>query len=162
MTEILVFGTIAGALVAWAAAETLRSQTLWTLGAVLTVVHSAAAFHVFHGWSHDRAVEATAAQTSAVTGLAWGGGVYFNYALLVLWTGDAIRGWRRAGGVEPGRSGGRRPIGSAAVRAFVWFMFVNGAVVFADGAMRVLGVLAVGSVTLSWLTTRFRQPAPAR
>lgn len=49
-----------------------------------------------------------------------------------------------------------------AVRGFVWFMFLNGAIVFADGGMRVLGILAVGTVSLAWLMKLFRQTVPAR
>ena len=68
--EVAVFGTIAGATLAWAVAEQLRSRLLWTIGAALAVTHSAAAFAVFHGWSHRAAAAATARQTADVTGVS--------------------------------------------------------------------------------------------
>ena len=157
MTELAVFGTMAGSLVAWAAAEWLHSRVLWTAGAALAVAHSTAAFAVFHGWSHDRAMTSTAQLTAAVTGLEWGGGLFFNYAFLIIWVADAAWWW-----VSP-RTYDERPRSiDLVVRGFLFFMFVNGAIVFADGAMRILGILAVAVVSISWLTKSFRQTVPAR
>ena len=149
--ELAVFGTIAGATLAWAAGESLRSRLLWTAGALLALMHSAAAFAVFHGWSHRAAAAATARQTAAVTGLSWGGGVFFNYAFLVIWVADAIWWWVSPRGYE------RRPRAiDRFVRGFLFFMFVNGAIVFADGGMRLLGVAAVGLVSITWSTRLFK------
>lgn len=157
MTELAVFGTIAGSLIAWAMSEWLHSRVLWTLGAALAAAHSAAAFGVFHQWSHARAVESTAQLTAAVTGLAWGGGIFFNYAFLAIWLTDVMWWW-----TSP-RSYDERPRWiDLLVRGFLFFMFVNGAIVFADGGMRVLGVLAVAAVSISWLIKSFRPTVPAR
>ena len=93
MIEVAVFGTIAASLAAWAAAEFLHSRAFWTVGSALATAHSAAAFAVFHDWSHDRALIATALQTAAVTGLDWGGGLFFNYAFLLVWGADVMWWW---------------------------------------------------------------------
>ena len=54
-------------------------------GAALLIVHIAIAMGARHGWSHAAAWSATAQQTASVYGLAWGGGVYVNYAFVALW-----------------------------------------------------------------------------
>ena len=64
---------------------------IWAAAWLLLLVHVGFAFHFIHGWSHSAAYEHTARQTAAVTGLNWGGGVYFNYALLVVWGADVVR-----------------------------------------------------------------------
>lgn len=157
MIELAVFGTIAASLAAWAAAELLHSRALWTIGAALALAHSAAAFAVFHDWSHDRALAATAQQTVAVTGLDWGGGLFFNYAFLLVWMADVMWWWIAE------RSYDERPRTiDFLIRGFLFFMFVNGAIVFADGVMRVIGIVAVAIVSVSWLMRSFAQTAPAR
>jgi hypothetical protein len=155
--EVAVFGTIAGSLAAWAAAEFLHSRALWTVGAALALAHSAAAFAVFHDWSHDRAMIATAQQTAAVTGLDWGGGLFFNYAFLLVWVADVMWWWIAEGSHEA------RPRAiDLLIRGFLFFMFLNGAIVFADGFMRVIGIVAVAIVSVSWLMRSFAQTVPAR
>jgi len=155
MTQALVFDTVAGATLTWAAAEYWRlfvrsgsdsvPRTLWTLGAVLMVVHSAAAFGVFHGWSHAAAMVATARQTETMTGLPWGGGLFVNYAFLTVWIADVAWWW-----VSPRSFRARPGIINSALRAFFLFMFLNGAVIFADGLMRALGMVAVAVVLIAW------------
>lgn len=151
MSELAVFGSIAGATVAWALAEVVRGvvpragRLFWTVGAFLAVIHSAAAFGVFHAWSHEAALVATAQQTAAVTGLDWGGGLYINYAFLVIWTADALWWW-----TSPDTYETRPAAVSMFVRGFLFFMFVNGAVIFADGWMRVLGIAAIVAVSAAW------------
>jgi hypothetical protein len=120
------------------------------------VTHSVAAFAVFHGWSHRAAVAATARQTAAVTGLAWGGGIFFNYAFLVVWVADVLWWW-----ISPPSYDDRPRALDGSVRSFLFFMFFNGAIVFADGGMRLLGVAAVAVVSITWLTRLFRRTATA-
>ena len=96
---------------------------VWTAGCVIFVLHVAAAFHFVHGWSHQSAFEHTAGATAAVTGLDWGGGLYFNYAFTAIWVADAARMWLTG-----------RPDRTAwwiwSVHAFFGFMVVNATVVF--------------------------------
>jgi len=148
--DLSVRGTIALATLTWAAAEYLRlchpsragiARTLWTAGSVLATIHAVAAFHYVHHWSHDAALADTARQTAALTGLKWSGGLYVNYGFLMLWLFDAFLWWR-----HPETYRRRPPAFRDALLAVFVFMFVNGGIVFARGAGRALGVVAVGAV----------------
>jgi hypothetical protein len=156
---MLVQLTAALSIVAWVAAEWLKrrarrnrdraARAIWTAGAVLLAAHTLAAFHVVHLWSHEAAAAETARQTAALTGIDWGGGIFVNYAFLAVWAADA--GWWWAAPVSyRNRS---RTIDTALFLFFV-FMFVNGAIVFADGAMRLLGAAAVTVVLWSWYRSK--------
>jgi hypothetical protein len=107
------------------------ARWLWTLGCVLLWIHVGCAFHFQHHWSHAAAYTHTAQQTAEMTGFDWGGGVYFNYLLMLLWTGDALWWW-----LDP-RSYDSRP---AAVQRFVTgfavFMAFNATVIFGSGLPR--------------------------
>lgn len=70
-------------------------RVLWSAACVLLIVHVLAAFHFEHDWSHAHALNHTAKQTARVTGINWGGGLYFNYAFLMLWLADVILVWCR-------------------------------------------------------------------
>jgi hypothetical protein len=162
----LVRGTILLSTAAWAAAECVRllfgtrdrtSRLLWTAGAVLALVHAVAAYHFVHHWSHQQALADTARQTSELVGLAWGGGIYVNYAFLTLWTADALWWWRTA---DAYRRRSRRTR-DALLGVFV-FMFINGAVVFARGPARILGVAALSSVIGARVWTGYNRPEPSR
>jgi hypothetical protein len=141
-----VFVTIAGAVVCWAAGEALRSRIAWSLGALLALVHASVAFAVFYDWSHDAARLATIRQTEALTGITFAGGIYVNYLFLLVWLGDAVWWW-----VSPRSRAARARAVTLAVHGFIFFIMVNGAVVFADGLARLLGVAAVAVVTVAWL-----------
>jgi hypothetical protein len=152
--DVWIRGSIALATIAYAAAEWLRyrrpaawrgARIAWTAGVVLLIVHSAAAFYLRHGWSHRRALDDTAAQTAAVTGLDWSGGLYANYAFITLWAADAVAWWR-----HPAAYAARSSLATAALTATFLFMFANGAVVFAHGAMRWLGAAAVALAACAW------------
>jgi hypothetical protein len=119
----------------------------WTsaAGLLLAAAHVVLAFEVRHEWSHDSAYRETARQTSAVYGLDWGGGLYVNFAFLTVWAIDLWR-WRAA---ERQR---RRPsrLGVWLARAFYFIVIVNGAVIFASGMRRALGVILVAWLVLAW------------
>lgn len=106
---------------------------VWLAGAVLLLVHVLAAFHFRHGWSHAAAWADTARQTREVTGLDWGGGVWFNYALVAAWLADAGGRLRAADLPRAGR---------VALDGFYAFMWFNAAVVFVRGPARWAGLLA--------------------
>jgi len=152
VAHVAVYGAVAGAIVSWAASELTRGAArlmFWSLAAVLMLVHSVAAFGTIYGWSHEAALAATARQTRELTGFDSGSGIYVNYALLLVWLGDVVWWWRA-------------PVGYAArprwisrfVHGFVWFMFLNGAVIFADGWIRAIGGLAVPLVAVAWVSRR--------
>ena len=100
----------------------------------------ACAFHFFHGWSHATAVEDTARRTREAVGIDFGGGVYFNYAMLLVWTADAAWWW-----ASPRSYLARGLSWEVAVHGFLLFMVVNAAAVFAEGPLRwaTLGACAV-------------------
>lgn len=151
--SVLVRTTIAASLAAYTAAEWMRvrsdrtpalaARRLWTLAAVLCALHAALAFQIRYDWSHARAAADGAAQVAALTGWHWLGVPYVNYAFLVLWAADTVRWW-----IGP-RGSGRDRI-RMAMSVVVLFMFVNGAVVFARGPIRVLGVAALLVVATAW------------
>ncbi len=117
------------------------ARAFWTTGAALLVVHTLAVFHYIHRWSQDAALEHTARQTAALTGLDWGGGLYVNYAFIALWALDAIRWWRNPAAYER-----RTPVARDTLLAIFLFMFVNAGIVFAHGPARWVGIAAVGVV----------------
>lgn len=154
LPELALRGTIWLSLLAWVVGEWQRSlgreparrgRGAWMIGATAAVLHSALAFHLRHDWSHGAAYADTARQTAATTGLAWGGGIFANYAFLAVWTADALW-WRMA----PDSFRRRTRLLDRTVRGFLWFMFLNGAVVFARGWVRGLGAAAVLAVAAAW------------
>jgi hypothetical protein len=157
--ELLMRGTISAGVAAYAAAEYLwfrrrqeafrQRALLWTTGAALCILHSALAFHARHNWSHDAAVRQTASQTAAVTGINWGGGIFVNYAFLTLWAADVFWMW-----VAPGSYLRRPPIVNRAISAFFLFIVFNGAVVFAQGPARIVGMAATATVAWAWWRSR--------
>ncbi len=146
--DLAVRGSIAAATLSWAAAEWLRwrrpargtlARIFWTAGAILLLVHGLAVFHYIHHWSQNAALDHTARQTAALTGLDWGGGLYVNYAFIGLWLWDAAAWW-----ANPDRYARRSNRSRALLLAIFLFMFVNGGIVFARGPARIVGVIAVG------------------
>jgi len=125
----------------------------FSAGLLLTILHTVLAFDVVHNWVHDDAVRRTALQTEAVFGVAVGWGVYVNYAFLATWFADAL--WWRAAPDGQGRSAAL----TWTLRAFYLVMIVNGAVVFANGARRLLGLALVTWLCVCWSGTRTVTPA---
>lgn len=145
VAESAVFVTIALAVVGWALGEGIGSRRAWTMGAVLALVHAILAFGVFYDWSHRVAHDAITQQTATLTGVAFPGGIYVNYLFLSVWLGDALWWW-----IAPA-SRATRPLAlSRAIHGFIFFIMLNGAVVFADGWARVLGVAAVSFVVVEY------------
>lgn len=122
---------------------------LWTAGVLAYLAHVTAAFEFVHAWSHGAAVAETARQTRALFGVDTGVGIWFNYAFTAVWLADAGWWWLDEDGYH------RRPAAaSGAVHAFMAFMFVNGAVVFATGPSRWIGLTASALLPLWWLWRR--------
>lgn len=161
----IVRATMLTSTVLWALAEVLKvrrphavepARLTWTAAVALAVLHAVTAFGVSHGWSHAAAVEDTARRTAAVTGLAWGGGLFVNYLFLGLWLADAAWWWVDAGGYL------RRSLRIERARAALFvFIFLNGAIVFASNTARVVGIPAVAAVCTAWTLGARRHPARA-
>jgi hypothetical protein len=119
----------------------------WTLGCAFFLAHVVCAFSFYHHWSHLAATAATARQTEEVVGLHWGGGLYFNYLFALMWCADVVWSWLAFSKFR------QRPVWmSRVVHAFLFFIVLNGTVVFANGAGRWLGVILCSSVILLWVT----------
>lgn len=113
------------------------ARILWTSAFLLMLVHVLLAFANVHRWSHQAAYDDTARQTGEMFGLYWGGGVFFNYALLLAWAVDVVRWWR--GGF------------SVPTQGFLGFMWFNGIVVFGHGWVRWFGAVAFLALgVLAW------------
>lgn len=146
--EILTRWTVRLALILFAASLAWRlagphwkpapwPRRLWTAACGLYLAHVVCAFGFMHDWSHLAALTQTARRTEQLTGWKWGGGLYFNYLFTIVWTIDAAWWW-----LHPATY---RAAGLAhwLIYAFMLFMAVNGAIVFAEGPTRYVG-LAIG------------------
>jgi hypothetical protein len=151
----LIQGTASVSFAFYTAALLLRSRQgvrssvasiLWTTGFFTMVAHVILAFHFVHDWSHEAALEDTARQTGEVFGIRWGGGVFANYALLVVWGVDVVRWWR-----------GRW---SKLTQAFLAFMWINGVIVFGHGPLRWFGAACFAALLIA-LWRRRRNPPVA-
>ncbi len=117
----------------------------WTTGLSLCVVHTALAFDVRHGWSHEAALQSTARQTAAVYGLEWGGGLYVNCIFIAVWAWEVVA-WRRSPTALATQPSWLR----RSVQFFYFVVILNAGVIFAGGARRIAGMLVVLSLLWIW------------
>jgi hypothetical protein len=155
MQIAVVRGTMIVATIAWALGEVLmrRSPTsdrvaraIWTLGIGLALAHVALAFQLVYAWNHEAAVAATVQQAVDRLGWGWRGGIYVNYGFLALWLADVCWWW-----IAPHSHSARSMRTEMTRFALFTFMFVNGAVVFASGAGRLIGIASVAMAVLAKL-----------
>jgi hypothetical protein len=163
--EFLVRWTVRVALALYVAAIALRvraggrrswlvaARLAWAAGCAFFFVHVACAFQFFHAWSHRAAYEETARQTAAVVGLAWGGGLYVNYAFAAVWAADAC--WWLS---RPQRYQARSRLIEGVVQGFLAFVAFNATVVFGTGAIRWAGLTAAVLLAAVICSTRRRRP----
>jgi hypothetical protein len=125
-----------------------RSRTtrwVWAGACELYFCHIIAAFHFAHDWNHAAAVASVSEASEALIGRPFGAGIWFNYALLIVWAFDAA--WLWLGD----RSYFRRPKAlSYAIHGFIFFMMINGAIVFAPNYVRWPSVAACGLLGWAW------------
>ena len=122
------------------------SRWVWTVGCAFFLVHVLCAFTYFHHWSHEAAYRETARQTAALTGLHWGGGLYFNYVFAFAWLADVLWWW-----LAPASFATRPCWLNGAWHTFLFFMAFNGAFIFVHGPIRWFGLLLCLAVAISWL-----------
>ena len=127
------------------------ARAVWTLACLSLLVHTLLAFHFYHDWSHSHAYRETARQTAELTGREWGYGLYVNYFFVTAWIADVVWWWR---GLDLYRR--RSTALASAWQVFLLFMFFNGAVVFAHGATRLMGIFVCAAVLIG-LATQWRQ-----
>jgi len=125
------------------------ARLFWTAGCAAYLAHVAFAFHFHHGWSHAAAYDATARGTAESFGREWGGGLYFNYAFTLVWVGDVIWWWCGL------RAYARRPLWmDLLIQTYLAFIAINGAIIFASGPTRWLGIAAcLLLAVLAWRRT---------
>ncbi len=104
--------------------------SLWAIRAAMALLAIG-----YAGGSLAEAVESTARRSEALFGVRVGGGVYVNYVFVAVWWLDAIWRWQ----APPTRF---RPM-EFAVDSFLILMSFFGAVVFASGPIRYVGILAI-------------------
>jgi len=123
------------------------TRLAWTTGCGALIVHMICAFQFYHSWSHQSAYSETARQTAAVVAINWGGGLFINYALAMLWTTDVVWWW--FAGLSSYR---RRPwLLTLLWHGFLIFIIFNATVVFKDGVTRWIGLLVSLTLCLSWV-----------
>ena len=132
-------------------------QIAWSAAGILLGVHILVAFHFEHAWSHAAAFAHTAQQSAATVGLNWGGGIYFNYAVLAVWLVDVLQLWTRH----------EARLNSHTWRVFIdWFvafMMINATVVFGPWGWKPIGaVVAVGLFIGLQLRKRIRSESGER
>lgn len=123
------------------------TRVLWTIAVVSLIAHFISAYEFYHHWSQQSAYLDTARQTDAVVGLDWGGGLFINYAFIIIWTIDVSWWWLR--GLTSYRS---RPWPLvAAWHGFLIFILFNATVIFKDGLVRWAGLAVCTVLCLAWL-----------
>ena len=123
------------------------TRVVWTIACASLIAHFVSAFQFYHGWSHAAAYEDTARQTHELFGLNWGGGVFINYALLIVWIIDIAWWWRS--GLDSYR---QRPWPLlVAWHGVLIFIIFNATVVFGDGIVRWIGAGICLLLALAWV-----------
>lgn len=134
------------------------ARALWTLALLAFLVHLWGAFEYVHHWSHSHAYADTARQTAARVGLNWGGGVYFNYLFLFVWSVDLLWWWCRPHSYE------HRPAWAEyTVQGFLAFIAFHATVTFGHGLLPLWGLAGTGWLIFLWIRRRRGlSPAPHR
>ena len=149
--SILVY-TIGCVLFAWRQPDDRGARLAWTTACAALAVHFICAFQFYHAWSHESAYNDTVRQTAAVIAINWGGGLFINYAVAILWTADVAWWW--LAGLNSYR---RRPwLLTLLWHSFLIFIIFNATVIFKDGLARWGGLLVCLILCLSW-TVIWRQ-----
>jgi hypothetical protein len=122
------------------------ARLAWTVGCAALLAHFICAFQFFHAWSQASAYADTARQTAEVFGINWGGGLFVNYAVAILWICDVVWWWRA--GVSAYR---RRPwVLTLIWHGFLIFIIFNATVVFENGITRWIGLLVCLCLVTCW------------
>jgi hypothetical protein len=116
--------------------RTYLARIFWTVACLALVSHFVAAFQFYHDWSQASAYRETAQQTNQVFGLNWGGGLFINYAVLLLWFADVGWWWMRGLNSYWRRS----LLLLLAWHGFLIFIIFNATVVFKSDIQRWLGL----------------------
>lgn len=129
----------------------------WTVGCAMYLAHVLCAYHFVHHWSHAAALEFTARRTEETIGWSWGGGLYVNHLLMLVWVVDAFLWWKN-GPTWPLR---RSRWSDWSVQFFLAFMWINATIVFGAGPIRWVGCAIAAALALVWLASWRRRPQTA-
>jgi hypothetical protein len=123
------------------------TRLAWTFGCAALVAHFICAFNFYHSWSQQSAYVDTARQTAEVVGINWGGGLFINYVVAILWIADVTWWWLA------GLSAYRRRAWLITLlwHGFLLFIIFNATIVFKDGLTRWIGLLVCLTLGLSWI-----------
>jgi len=128
-------------------------RAAWVAGCLFAVLHVVAVFAYVMDWNHQAAVNDTARKTQQLIGVSFGGGVYFNYAFLLVWVFDA--GWWC---VWPAYYRRRAWLWDVSLIGYLWFIAFNATVIFESGITRWLGLLVTLAMVLTcggvWLARK--------
>ncbi len=146
----------AGSVVCWIHSNPAWARRLWTLGCLFYLVHVVVAFDLHYRWSHSVAVASTAERTEQLTGIRTEAGIYVNYFFTLVWVCDVAYWW--LAGQHRYR---QRPRSiSWALHLFFVFMVFNGAIVFASGPARWIGIAVLTVIGADFLALRMGQLHP--
>ena len=122
------------------------ARLAWTTGCAALLAHFMSGFEFYHAWSHQSAYVDTARRTAEVFAVNWGGGLFINYGVAILWIADVAWWW--FAGLSAYR---RRPwLITLLWHGFLLFIIFNATVVFKDGLTRWIGLLVCLTLGLSW------------
>jgi hypothetical protein len=107
-------------------------------------MHVVMAFQLVYSWSHEAAVAATVRQTVERFGQGWRGAIYANHIFLTVWLADVCWWW-----LSPASHASRTLRIEIPRLVLFAFMFLNGAVVFASGIGRLVGIASLAVVLLA-------------
>lgn len=127
------------------------ARLAWTLGWIAFVVHLAMAFHHYHGWSHEHAVEHVQQRSG------FGPGIYVSHLFTLLWTLDVGYWWLRPHGYAM-----RSPVIDRFLQSFMAFMTFNGTVVYETGLIRWAGVAMFTLLAAAWVAGRRLRDSEAK
>ena len=123
-------------------------RVAWTIGCLALLAHFIFAFHFYHAWSQAAAYTDTARQTADAVGINWGGGLFVNYAVAILWIADIAWWW--FGRLSSYR---RRPwLITLIWHGFLILIIFNATVVFENGLTRWVGLIISLTLCLSWVS----------
>lgn len=108
-----------------------RLRVAWTIATGFYVVHVITAFAFFHNWDHTEATRHTAEVTGRVTGIDWGGGIWFNHLFTLICVMQTIAWW-----IHPRWINERSRLVNFLVYGFCLFIGFNATVVFVSGWVR--------------------------
>lgn len=113
--------------------------------------------HFYHEWDHGQAYEDTAQQTYQTLGVRFGGGIYVNHLMAIVWGGDVLWWW-----IAPKAYAARSPRWDQAIIGFFLFIAFNGLVVFKEGPLRIAGMIGFSGIAIIGLVLWLLAPTGRR